>query len=60
MNEKGYIRSDPDLSPIANSFWTGSYPSAVGECGKPWRKVCREKTGGEKKKHNSENKKKVI
>lgn len=38
--KKGYIRRDPDLSPIAKSFWTGSYPSAVGECGKPCRKVC--------------------
>lgn len=30
-----YIRSEPDLSPMANNFCTGSYASAVGECGNP-------------------------
>lgn len=28
--EKGYILSEPALSPTANSFCTGSYASAVG------------------------------
>lgn len=37
--KKGYILRDPDLSPIAKSFCTGSYASAVGECGNPCRKV---------------------
>lgn len=41
--KKGYILREPDLSPIARSFWTGSYASAVGECGNPCRNVCNER-----------------
>lgn len=49
--KKGYILREPDLSPIARSFWTGSYASAVGECGNPCRNVCNEKEKGKKNKY---------
>lgn len=37
--EKGYILSEPALSPTANNFCTGSYASAVGWLGNPCRNV---------------------
>lgn len=40
--EKGYILSEPALSPTANNFCTGSYASAVGWLGNPCRNVWKE------------------